>query len=124
MLRYHKKVYIEPIDLERLKTLTDRLNTLKWRYTPHSIDNLKYRAIDIEAVLLFIKDLELRADDIFEFYIDENSRDIIKVCYRIPYNKAIDLILIISKDKEIITIYINSTDDKHDTLKKEVYQRR
>ena len=121
MLRYHKKVYLNPKDLERLKTFTERLNSLAWNYTDHCIDNLKYRAIDIEAVLRFIKDLTLRAEQIFEFYADEQSQDIIKVCYRISYIKGLDIILVIGKAKQIITIYINSQDDEHFTLKKELY---
>jgi hypothetical protein len=123
MLRYHRQVYFKPSDTDRLKDFTDRLNGLAWQYTAHSLDNIKYRIIDVKSILLYIKDLILNSQDIFEFYTDEKSQDIIKTCFRINYNKAVDLILIIGKNKQIITIYINSTDDKHFTLKRELYQR-
>lgn len=121
MLRYHKKVYINPIDLERLKAFTDRLNGLEWSYTSHCIDNIKSRAIDLEGLLRYIKGLVLEDSNIFEFYADDKNRDIIKACYRINWQKDIDIILVIGKDKQIITIYINSASDEHLTLKRELY---
>ena len=121
MLRYHKKVYFNDDDLEILKSFTMDLNELSWSYTKHCLDNLKYRTIDLEQVLLFIRDLVLNFRDIFEFYKDDIIKKIVKVCYRVSFNKEIDLILVIGENKQIITIYTNSSDDEHITLKKELY---
>jgi hypothetical protein len=121
MLRYHKKVYIDVADLERLKTFTEGLNVLSWQYTAHCLDNVKSRAIDLEGLLRFIKDIILDYNTIFEFYIDDKSRDIIKVCYRINWQKDLDIILVLNQGKSIITIYINSRTDEHFTLRKELY---
>ena len=121
MLRYHKKVYFDPKDQERLKTWTENLNSLKWTYTGHCLDNLKCRTIDIEDLLLFIKGYILDHKIIFEFYSDEQSQEIIKVCYRINWMKDIDIILVLGEDKQIITIYINSVEDNHEGLRKEPY---
>jgi hypothetical protein len=121
MLRYHIKVYTKPEDLERLKTLTNKLNLLRWTHSEHCLDNLKYRIIDIEAILRFIKIVRLEPEQIFEYYLDDKTREPIKLCYRINYNGDIDLILVVSNTKNLITIYINSKDDGHETLKKELY---
>jgi len=121
MLRYHKKVYIDPKDLERLKTFTERLNTLKWGYSEHCLENVKSRAIDLEGLLRFIKGIELTAEQIFEFYLTEQSRNIIKVCYRVNYG-LYDIILVLNFEKSIITIYLNNVEDNHETLKRELYQ--
>ena len=59
MLRYHKQVFFDPKDTESLKAFTNRLNGLHWRYSSHSIEGLKYRAIDLESLLLFVKDIKL-----------------------------------------------------------------
>jgi hypothetical protein len=118
MNRYHIKIGFKEVDKIKLKTLTNRLNNLKWNYTKHCLDNLNFRFIDIESILKFIKDTELNYNDIFEFYID---KDITKICYRIKYNNAIDLILILGMNKQIITIYINDNDDLHFTLNKNIY---
>jgi len=121
MLRFHRQVFFDIKDIERLKVFTDELNSLNWSYTAHCLDNLKHRVIDIEGLLLFIKGLELTAESIFEFYADERSADIIKVCYRITWLKNMDIILVVNENKEIITIYMNSKEDNHITLRRELY---
>lgn len=120
MLRYHKEVYFSNELKEKLKAFTDNLNKKAWRYSQHALENIKYRTIDIENLLIYIKGLNLSDNDIFEAYIDD---DIVKACYRIKYNLN-DVILVIGKNKELITIYLNAVNDKHDTLKKELYNRQ
>jgi hypothetical protein len=119
--RYHKDVYFNLEDILRLKAFTARLNGLNWRYSSHSIDGLKYRAIDLEGLLLFIKDIRLSPDEIFEYYADEKNQEIIKVCYRISWLTDIDIILCLEKDKKIISIWLNSVQDKHETLRRDIY---
>jgi len=123
MNRYHKNVYIPEADKARLEALTDVLNTLKWTHTRHCTDNLKYRTIRQEDILLFIKDLKLRHEDIFEYYKDEAGH-ITKACYRIKYTAGVDIILILSDVKNIITIYTNTADDDHITLNKNLYTQK
>jgi len=117
MKRYHKNVYFKH-DTE-LKAFNARLNEKNWKYSIHALDNLKCRAIDNMSILKFIKDIELKETDIFEYYSIDN--DIQKACYRIEYIYS-DIILIVSKQKCIITIYLNSKNDNHNTLKTELYQ--
>jgi len=116
MQRYHKKIYFP--DIELLNNVNDYLNTKSWKYSGHCLENLKYRSIDLEGVLRFIRGLELNTDDIFEYY--KKGDNIIKVCYRIPYNN-IDLILVLNSEKIIITVYFNSSNDNHVTLKENLY---
>jgi len=47
---------------------------------------------------------------------------ILKACYRVEY-KEYDFILVLSADKTIVTIYVNSKNDSHDTLNKNLYSR-
>ena len=121
MLRYHKKVYFPAGDIDRLKIFTDNINSMDWRYSAHCLENIKYRAIDMSRLLLFIKALSLDNAAIFEYYAEDKSRDIIKACYRISFNDE-DIILVMSEDKKIITIYLNSREDEHFTLKRELYK--
>ena len=124
MLRYHKEVFTSPGHYKGLQTFTDRLNGLNWCYSRHCLENIKSRAIDLEGLLLYIKGLKLEPGQIFEYYLNDLTKEPEKVCYRIQYIKAgVDIILVMLESKEIITIYINSSNDKHETLKKELYQR-
>lgn len=118
MNRYHIKLGFNHIS--QLKDLTEQLNLKNWTYSEHCLDNLKYRFIDLKGILLFIKDIKLKAENIFEYY--EENEKIIKLCYRITYNDLQDIILVITPDKKIVTIYINSIGDNHITLKKELYK--
>jgi len=120
--RYHKNVYIPITDTFKLKAYTDKLNGLKWQYSRHALDNLKYRIIDRVGLLLYIKSYILDWQDIFEYYID-NIGNIEKAVYRFEYMEGQDIILVIAPDKKIVTIYINNSDDLHYTLKENLYTK-
>lgn len=117
MNRYHKTIYFP--NIENLKTFNDNINAKTWQYSKHCLENIKYRFLDIEKLLIFIKNLTLKTDNIFEYYLIDNEID--KACYRIKYQKNIDIILVISSEKNLITIYINQENDNHETLKKNLY---
>jgi hypothetical protein len=121
MNRYHINIGFKAEDIQALQYLVNRLNSEQWRYTAHCLDNIKHRFIDKEKLLYFIRDLKLEFKNVFEFYT--MNGDINKFCYRINYEKNIDIILVIGYNKELITIYMNSTDDQHDTLKAELYTK-
>jgi len=120
MLRYHKAVYTEPGHWQRLGEFTERLNSLNWSYSRHCLENIRHRAVDIEGLLLYIKGVRLEAGAIFEYYLTDRG-EVDRVCYRIAYNNGLDIILVMGEDKEIITIYLNSKNDLHYTLKRELY---
>jgi hypothetical protein len=94
---------------------------MKWSYTPHSIDNIRHRVIGIEGILRFIKGLVLDPGAIFEYYLNDQTGEPEKICYRVKYMDDIDLILVVSNLKNIVTIYINSGGDNHITLNKGLY---
>ena len=119
MNRYHIKLGFDQSHIKGLQDITEQLNNRDFSYSDHCLDNLKYRFLDLKGILLFIKGIELKVENIFEYYAEELK--VIKLCYRITYNNLQDIILIITPDKKIITIYINSANDLHDTLKKELY---
>ena len=123
MKRYHEKVYFPIGSKEKLKAFTGSLNNKKWKYTKHSLDNLKYRYINIEVILAFIFNLKLDSDNIFEFYTN-NTGDILKACYRLQYDENMDIILVISDIKNIVTIYSNIRGDNHITLDKNLYVKQ
>ena len=75
---------------------------------------------DIENLLNTIKHTQLKSKDVFEFYTDSKG-NIEKLCYRITYTYKDDIILVVSNTKNIVTIYLNSVEDNHTTLKEHLY---
>jgi len=122
MNRYHIKVYSTPEHKNAIVVLTNKLNTMDWAYSRHCTDNIKHRAIDMASVLMFIKRLKLNDADVFEYYFDNDIP--VKMCYRVQYNAGIDLILVVSNTKCLVTIYMNTHDDKHYTLNRSQYARQ
>ena len=120
MERYHVKTGFKKEHVLKLSEFTDRLNEINFKYTSHSIDNLNYRVVDVEGLLRFIKAIELKPEQAFEIYTE--GIDIIKACYRFNYGKA-DIILVLNEDKLIVTIYLNSALDNHETLNKNIYSQ-
>ena len=115
--RYHIKIYFP--DTDKLESFNTSLNSKTWLYSKHCLESIKHRVLDLKTTLYYISKLELDENDIFEYYKENDT--IIKVCYRIAYNRNIDLILVVNSDKKIITVYYNSSEDKHYTLKENLY---
>jgi len=118
MLRYHKKIYFPVQDTEDLKSIVDDLNNQNFSFSSHCLDNIKYRTNDIERVLNTVNNTVLSYNQVFEYY---KAQNIEKICFRLQFNEDNDIILVLSSDKNIITIYFNSTIDNHETLKAELY---
>lgn len=121
MKRYHKKIHFPIEDKEKLISFIDRLNNLDWQYTKHCLNNLNIRFGDKQKILLFVKNLKLDYNDIFEYYSDKDK--INKICYRVNYSFVSDLIIVIGQYKQIITLYLNDKSDSHYTLKENLYIR-
>jgi hypothetical protein len=62
---------------------------------------------------------------VFEYYTDKEV--ITKVCFKIEYRtshyEVQDLILVLSREKNIVTIYMNDTGDNHKTLNPSAYTK-
>jgi hypothetical protein len=124
MLRYHKKVFIPDEHINLLATFTNIVNGRTWTYSAHCMDNIKYRlnTVELSKLLTFIKTQTLRVEDIFEYYLD--GQGIAKSCYRISYTRGLDIILVVSDTKNLITIYLNDSEDSHVTLHRNLYVQK
>lgn len=119
--RYHKKVFFPPEDAAHIQRLSDLFNQMEGiGYYRHCLANIRHRVINQEELLTFIRDsVVFNAEQVFEYY--KEGDDIEKLCYRIPYGERLDLILVLDKRKCIVTIYLNSQDDQHETLNENLY---
>jgi len=119
--RYHYITGFDKKHIDQLKAITSRLNMLKWQYTRHTLDNIKYRELDNKRLSEFFNSCILKYDDIIEYYSNIHTGKIEKILYRIPYTDSQDIILVLTPEKNIVTIYLNSKDDKHITLNTSLY---
>jgi len=124
MKRYHKNIGIPKVHLDRLEMLNEKFNSSK-RYgrTKHAFHRLNERFDYISILNHLANKVKFSVKNVFEIYVDNEV--IQKVCYKLDYKvspyESQDLILVLTKDKAIVTLYLNAKGDNHITLKKELY---
>ena len=124
MERYHRELGIPEVHLKRLEELNVKFNSDKrFGRTKHAYHRLNQRFDYLTILTHLANKVEFKVEDVFEIYVDNNV--IKKVCYKIDYKvspyESQDLILVLTKDKAIVTLYVNAKGDNHSTLKKELY---
>jgi len=125
MNRYHYKVYFPPEAEAMLEAFTEENNALPaWLFTAHAFENLNLRGgwTAEKELMEDMKSLELDAGSVFEYYTAYGQ--VIKACYRVEWSSAKDIIMVIGRNKSVVTMYFNSATDKHYTLNKNNYVRR
>jgi hypothetical protein len=135
MKRYHKDLYFPEWSSKSLKAFADGIRTRGKREQGNGSITFSLHAVEKSAEYLFeygrrfikflskvIRDDALKNGEVFEFYaIDEEIK---KVCYRIAStNSPVDLVLVISADGVVITMFVANKGDNHDTLDESLYER-
>lgn len=120
MNRYHKDIRFPEAYQQRLKELTEKFNSPKrFGRTNHAFDRLRERFNYLGILNFLANNVRFDVEDIFEFYADDKRVD--RVCYKLNYDESQDLIIILTANKDIVTLYTNSKGDNHKTLKRELY---
>lgn len=117
MIKYHKSIGFKDSDVIQCKALLDRLNQRQVKFSCHALQELSQEK---EAVTIGqkIKDYTLSFSDVFEIAIDNDRIE--KIGFRIGFNEK-DIVFILSRDKLLITSWLNGRNDKHFTLNKSFY---
>ena len=124
MERYHRDLGIPEVHLKRLESLNEKFNSSKrFGRTTHAFHRLNQRFDYVSILNHLANKIVFKVEDVFEIYVENDV--VQKVCYKIDYRtspyESQDLILVLTKDKAIVTLYINAKGDNHKTLKKELY---
>ena len=124
--RYHKEVGFDQDHQQQLIDLIHKFNEVK-RYgrTKHAFHRLNER-FDSRRILHYLTNkVEFHYGQVFEYYVKQESNLISKICFKIEYRtspyETQDLILVLTRQKDIVTLYINASGDNHSTLKRELY---
>lgn len=76
----------------------------------------------LKFLLKSMKRAGLDSASIFEFTADD--RRITKACFRFSFQEfPVDLVLVISADGNIITVFTTNKGDNHDSMNTEIYER-
>ena len=120
MNKYHKNIHFPIKHQEKLKSFTDRLNNIsKFSFTSHARENVLLRINDLKYFYEFMLNLSLADSMIFEYVINDDIIE--KVVYRINYDDVRDIIISVTENKKIVTLYFNNVNDAHVTLRNKEY---
>lgn len=119
MLKYHKEVYFPIKYHSKLINFNNELKEYTFKFSNHTKQRVIEKINNFEYFNIFISNLKLNSTNIIEYTV--NNNEIEKVLYRFKYNENEEIILSISQNKTIITIYLNNINDKHFTLNKKIY---
>ena len=120
--RYHRTVFYPLTHKRDLQVFCNDVNVLEWQYSRHALDRMSglVDMAELKGIGDYINRLRLRPDNIFEYYLDdEGVMD--RACYRVKYSLDHDLIIIVSRNKYLVTVYLNKVDDDHITLNRGQY---
>lgn len=126
--RYHREIFFPEWFSDSMDTYRASLKTKgNIFFTLHAVEKvleycLEY-GITLSKILFKCVNRNFLSDSrAFEFYAV--GREIRKVCFRFSFEQfPVDLILVISKDGCVITVYDTNKGDSHKSLDKKLYRR-
>lgn len=126
--RYHKNVFYPENSLEIIRVFILELMNKRLSFSDHALH--KYKRMN-RRIKSHIKNIlrstiplgNINEDNIFEIYIN-NSNKITKGGIRFPIpDTNITIILIVSTSGKIVTVYVNNTNDSHESLDSSKYEK-
>ncbi len=83
----------------------------------------EYGKVLFRFLIKSIKKDSLNIEDIFEFY--SSGEEVKRAVFRcLPEELSVDLILVISRDSTIITVFVTKKGDNHDNMNKNLYTKK
>lgn len=121
-LRYHRDVYFPENIEQQLNVLLHFMEKENWYFTYHSVSKLlaMNTKLAMEVSRTIFK-YSINTEDIFEVCIRKGY--IAKFSLRIKLNETVDLIIVCSNEKSVVSLWINNKDDTHETLDVSLYEK-
>ena len=120
MQKYHKQIGFEACHVKQAEALLLALQDVRLSFTSHALMELA-RERQAEAIGKALVNYRLNFSDVFELAIDNGI--ILKIGFTIDFTAENDIVIILSREKSIITTWVNHSQDNHATLKTSVYSR-
>ncbi len=119
IIKYHKEFGFNESDILKAQALIEALKNRAFTFSRHCLFEL-LKESEAEKIGQALKDYKLKWDDVFELQIENDQ--IIKMGFRLPFN-AKDIVFIISKEKYLVTAWLNNKNDLHFTLNHALYAK-
>ena len=118
--RYHKNIYFNP--RYNLQKFCDKLNKQEvLTISEHARDNLIYYfgLGDLKNKIEWLQKIKFVKHNLYEFYIKNGQ--MIKAGFKLVYNQNTDLILVVSRDKTLVTVFKSELKENYKPKKKHLY---
>jgi len=100
------------------KGLETKFGVIEVTYKRHALNAAetdRYGRIDLPRTI--------NTDTAKAIEVEVINRQVVKIVYRTKYNDDFDLILVLSRDASVRTVWLNSVNDKHKTLDRSKYDK-
>jgi len=127
--RYHSEIYFPNWTNKSFVTFVDGIHAHgSITFSLHAVERAWEYGVDYGRNLIKFLSRTIREDvlkngSIFEFYATDE--EIHKACFRISSEDSpVDLVLVISSDGVVVTVFVIKKDDNHSTLDENLYERK
>lgn len=127
--RYHIHIFFPGWAEKSLEEFTAKSSSSRSIvFSLHALEKIIDASFDYgkslyKYLLKSMKSGMLNSSNIFEFYA--RGEEVRKACYRISFNEfPVDIVLVLSADGVVITLYTINKGDFHDTLNPNLYERK
>lgn len=126
--RYHKDIFFPKNSEEMLDTyLEDMGECGSITFSLHSVEKIVdycvlYGKNLLKYLLKSVRRDSINIDNVFEFYSSNGM--VKKACFRYSFEEfPVDIILVISADAVVITVYVANKKDTHTSMNKALYEK-
>lgn len=126
--RYHRELYFPPWANKSFIAFVEGVHTHgSITFSLHALEKSLEYSIDYGRNLVKFLSRIIRGDvfkngSVFEFYAADE--EIKKACLRITSNESpVDLVLVVSADGVIVTVFVTKKEDNHSTMDETLYER-
>jgi hypothetical protein len=121
--RYHRTIFLPNTFQNDLEKVLTSFSRKQWLWGFHAVRKL-VDSTDKETAKKIVEKvyhLVVSPENVFEVYY--RGDDIEKFCVRVSLTKLLDLILVVTKNKTLVTIYVNMKANKHEELDETHYRK-
>lgn len=127
--RYHRDIYFPDWANFSLKEFAQHVRVHgSVTFSLHAVEKSLEYGFDygrkfLKFISKIIRQDVLKVENVFEFYAEGGA--VRKACFRVSSPEIlVDLVLVISSDGVVVTIFVINKGDNHNTLDEKVYERK